>query len=261
VSPADAPDHWNALVRAVSRAGAANADAAIRELLRMLCELMLAREASALLAGKTDDPRAAPIDGWVPMRPFFLEEPDEHARALVKQYLQQPERWASNEYTQVIVRQPGVPRVVLREEAVGDPSWETDASYEWMKLCGLTDRIVGAAPLGRDLELWLVVDRGGGSPPFDHEDKANLLRALELLLPVGRNLALSYGLATGASPLSPREHDVLRGLLGGRSEADLSDDLGLSRHTVHEYVGAVYRKFSVRGLHELLTLWLRPWDE
>ena len=46
---------------------------------------------------------------------------------------------------------------------------------------------------------------------------------------------------------------LLRGLARGRSEKQLAADLGLSPHTVHEYVKALHRHFGVQRRSELLA--------
>jgi DNA-binding CsgD family transcriptional regulator len=46
-------------------------------------------------------------------------------------------------------------------------------------------------------------------------------------------------------------------LLEGDSEKQAALHLGLSRHTVHEYVTALYRRFSVTSRAELLAFCLR----
>jgi DNA-binding CsgD family transcriptional regulator len=57
--------------------------------------------------------------------------------------------------------------------------------------------------------------------------------------------------------LAPRLRQTLAGLLDGDSEKQVAAKLGLSRHTVHLYVGAIYRHFGVHSRGELLALLLR----
>ena len=57
--------------------------------------------------------------------------------------------------------------------------------------------------------------------------------------------------------LSPRQRDTLECLLEGMSEKEVARQLGLSPHTVHVYVKALHRAFSVRSRAELLTRCLR----
>lgn len=56
--------------------------------------------------------------------------------------------------------------------------------------------------------------------------------------------------------LPARLERVLRELLGGASEKEAACGLGLSQHTVHEYVKQLYRRFGVSGRSELMALWI-----
>jgi DNA-binding CsgD family transcriptional regulator len=57
--------------------------------------------------------------------------------------------------------------------------------------------------------------------------------------------------------LSPRMEQTLRTLLSGDSEKQVAARLGLSHHTVHVYVKAIYRKYGVSSRGELLAQWVR----
>jgi DNA-binding NarL/FixJ family response regulator len=58
--------------------------------------------------------------------------------------------------------------------------------------------------------------------------------------------------------LSPRMRQTLEQLLAGDSEKQIAQRLGLSRHTVHVYVKALYKGFSVSSRGELLALFISP---
>jgi DNA-binding NarL/FixJ family response regulator len=53
--------------------------------------------------------------------------------------------------------------------------------------------------------------------------------------------------------LSPRMQQTLERLLVGDSEKQIAHQLGLSRHTIHVYVKALYRGFCVSSRGELLA--------
>jgi DNA-binding NarL/FixJ family response regulator len=53
--------------------------------------------------------------------------------------------------------------------------------------------------------------------------------------------------------LSPRMRQTLDELLAGSSEKEIAARLGLSRHTIHVYVKALYRGFEVNSRGELLA--------
>jgi len=57
--------------------------------------------------------------------------------------------------------------------------------------------------------------------------------------------------------LSPRMEQTLRWLLGGDSEKQVAKKLGLSPHTVHVYVKAIYRRYGVSSRGELLARWVK----
>jgi DNA-binding CsgD family transcriptional regulator len=56
-----------------------------------------------------------------------------------------------------------------------------------------------------------------------------------------------------ARPLSPREREVRRRLLDGAAPKQIAADLGLSIHTVNDYVHAIYRAEGVTTRAELLV--------
>ncbi len=53
--------------------------------------------------------------------------------------------------------------------------------------------------------------------------------------------------------LSPRMQQTLRCILGGDSEKQIGLKLGVSKHTVHVYVKALYRGFDVNSRSELMS--------
>jgi DNA-binding CsgD family transcriptional regulator len=58
--------------------------------------------------------------------------------------------------------------------------------------------------------------------------------------------------------LSPRMKQTLQRLLAGDSEKQIAARLGLSRHTVHVYVKALYKGFAVSSRGELLARFVPP---
>jgi DNA-binding CsgD family transcriptional regulator len=57
--------------------------------------------------------------------------------------------------------------------------------------------------------------------------------------------------------LSPRQKQTLQHLLAGDSEKQVARKLGLSQHTVHGYVKALYRRYGVSTRAELLAKHLK----
>jgi DNA-binding NarL/FixJ family response regulator len=56
------------------------------------------------------------------------------------------------------------------------------------------------------------------------------------------------------APLTSREHEVLVGVVGGRSNDELAGDLGLSRKTVEAHVARLFARFGVASRTELAVL-------
>jgi DNA-binding CsgD family transcriptional regulator len=55
------------------------------------------------------------------------------------------------------------------------------------------------------------------------------------------------------SGLPPRQAQVLTGLVAGHSEKEIASQLGLSPHTVHDHVKALYRRFHASGRADLVA--------
>jgi DNA-binding NarL/FixJ family response regulator len=86
----------------------------------------------------------------------------------------------------------------------------------------------------------------------------------QIIADLCRMLALNVNGADRAAPasplpeLSPRMEQTLDRLLLGDSEKQIANRLGLSRHTVHVYVKALYRGFGVSSRGELLAKFVNP---
>lgn len=55
----------------------------------------------------------------------------------------------------------------------------------------------------------------------------------------------------GWAPLSPRERDIIAGVMAGRSNDELSADLGLARKTIEAYLSRLFIRFDVATRTEL----------
>ncbi|WP_437625676.1 response regulator transcription factor [Sorangium sp. So ce1151] len=97
----------------------------------------------------------------------------------------------------------------------------------------------------------LSFHRAKGDGWFSEED----LSLIELAQQV---CARTLGAPLTKKQLSPRAQQTLEGLMLGRSEKEIAAELGLSRHTIHEYVTSLYRSFGVRSRGELLAKCLGP---
>jgi DNA-binding CsgD family transcriptional regulator len=113
-----------------------------------------------------------------------------------------------------------------------------DFLYSWQPL-----------PCGRAAHR-IALNRLPGDPSFTdgqaqllhilHQELARLWRA-----PEDRQCAV----------LPPRLRQVVDLFCQGNSEKQVAAKLGLSRHTVHNYVKELHRRFGVASRGELLALW------
>ena len=55
-----------------------------------------------------------------------------------------------------------------------------------------------------------------------------------------------------ALQLTPRELDIVRCFLLGKSEIGVGRDLGISTNTVHTHLGRIYKKLEVRSIAGLI---------
>lgn len=87
---------------------------------------------------------------------------------------------------------------------------------------------------------------GGGSP---------------MSAPIARKIVTSFQQMPArpdpAAELSTREREVLEGLAEGRAYKEIADKLGVSIHTVRNYIRRIYEKLHVRSRTEAVAKYLR----
>ena len=57
--------------------------------------------------------------------------------------------------------------------------------------------------------------------------------------------------------LTPRERDVIRGVVAGRTNAEIANELGIGEQAVKNLLSGVYHKYYVRNRLQLAVLVLR----
>ena len=144
---------------------------------------------------------------------------------------------------------PGAALALRREEMLDDRTWSRSMFAQ--EVC----RPVKVAHLiystrsrgGPGLVSGLGFTRRQGDPPVD-EDERNLVQVFHdhVLAGLGQPRALPW-------KLSQREQDTLRCLLDGMSQKEAAAHLGLSAHTVHQYVKSLYRRVGVASRFELFA--------
>jgi DNA-binding CsgD family transcriptional regulator len=149
-----------------------------------------------------------------------------------------------------------------REQLVDDRTWYRSEHVQRLRRRARVDSFIytymacapaTAAPATATV-VALSMHRAWGARPFSERERRLVdifHRACGFLHAPPRDLAPA--LVRG---LGPRLRQTLDGLVRGRSEKQVAAALGLSPHTVHDHVKALYRHFGVDSRGALLALCL-----
>jgi DNA-binding NarL/FixJ family response regulator len=111
-----------------------------------------------------------------------------------------------------------------------------------------------------DLQAFVRVVQTASPPNVVNATEHRRQIIADLCRMIGSNIKAESGQSrrTPTLPsLSPRMQQTLQRLLVGDSEKQIANQLGLSRHTVHVYVKALYRGFGVSSRGELLACFVQ----
>ena len=157
------------------------------------------------------------------------------------------------------VKSAGKSRVHLLHDAVAKEDWREHWMKPWLERQGVGERMVGAFTLSDESESYFLIDRAPNSPAFTEADRQLFYKLLVSFPRLHYWLFLERGLVAPAQrPLSPRERQVLSLLMGPMPEQEIAQSLELSKGTVHNYIGDIYKNYAVSSRYELVQLWLQP---
>ena len=140
-------------------------------------------------------------------------------------------------------------RVHRRCDLVTDKEWLADEVVATIREpMHLGDTIHAYLPCGHGAVVGLQIVRDAVDGPFEERDR-NLIELM--VLEAGQYLAPRPPLRFRSLKL--RERQTLECLLNGDSEKQAAAKLGLSIHTVHDYVKRLYRVFNVASRGELMA--------
>jgi DNA-binding CsgD family transcriptional regulator len=143
--------------------------------------------------------------------------------------------------------------VVRRRDVLADAAWyHSGWVSELIRPARLDDVIYAGRRIGPAVCDGLGADRALGDSPFSDEDR-ELFRLF-----FGEVLCRFAAPSDGVMRLSPRERQMLNALLRGARRKEIAADLGLSLHTVNEYVRSLYKRLGVSGLPELYARFGAP---
>jgi DNA-binding CsgD family transcriptional regulator len=102
----------------------------------------------------------------------------------------------------------------------------------------------------------ISINHVAGERKFDGRQRAFLRLFLREIHELAGS-ALTMDEAGPFAGLTPRAREILNALLEGDAEKQIAARLGVSRHTVHDYVKALYRRFGVASRGEMLAFYYR----
>lgn len=239
-----------ALLRLVAEArelldgGSCPVDYCIRELTRLLRASVACYGELGIHAGVPIRFAAVPIDvGWA----------SQSDRSIIYESLSRNAAESDPMFSAFLRRRSQRPLTLLRGDAVSDRDWSRSAANDEHRLARVGEPLTSLEWLDDgDLARVFVFKRAWGEPAFDsrERDLLNLFHS-ECGWIFNRPTDLPSWLS-GAG-LSPRERQTLALLVTGAPEKLIAARLGLSCHTVHDYVKAVYRKAGVTSRVELIA--------
>jgi DNA-binding CsgD family transcriptional regulator len=140
---------------------------------------------------------------------------------------------------------------VHRADCVSDHHWRTTPYVaDYVLPEGWSDFLASARSHGTPDECTgLALVRARGDHPFTDEDR-NLL---DLFHRECGSLLVPPEVLEGRKRISPRMGQTLDLLMTGAADKQIADELGVSYHTVRQYVKSLYRTFDVRSRGELVA--------
>ncbi len=133
---------------------------------------------------------------------------------------------------------------------------KTDHYQHFYVAKGVTDRIWVGLPAATDAESFFCFDRRHRKTQFTATHAELAGHTLRGLTWFHRQLLMANGLTLVQSPLTPTEQRILRHLLTEKSEKEIAAAMQLSKHTVHDHITQILRKYGVSGRTALMALWL-----
>jgi len=110
--------------------------------------------------------------------------------------------------------------------------------------------------IGETASADVVVQCGDGAPAMLHATAARASDGALVIVLRDQQATPPTAGPREIAELPPRLADTLRALLEGLSEKQIAGRLEISQHTVHDYVKALYKRFSVQSRGELLALFV-----
>lgn len=141
---------------------------------------------------------------------------------------------------------------VRRRDVVDDEAWYASAFARTALAAGYDDCILSARKIAPAVVCGFGMLRGRDDPPFTEED-----RDLVQLMSLEFDRLTTPAMTETKTPveLAPRVRETLEALLAGAQDKEIAEQLGISHHTVRQYVKVLYRTFEVTSRSQLIARW------
>jgi DNA-binding CsgD family transcriptional regulator len=145
-----------------------------------------------------------------------------------------------------------------RSQLVADTAWRRSGEFnEDRRPLGQDDTMIGLNHLAGGISIQMFsLNRGVGDRPFEARDRA-ILRLVQAELEPLFGTHLIVDTVGPIDRLPPRLKSVLEAIVAGDTEKQIALRLGLSRHTVHDYVKALHQKSGASCRADLLAYYYR----
>ena len=127
---------------------------------------------------------------------------------------------------------------------------------KYLSFYGVGERMMMMFPVNDHCESFIYIDRPCGAPAFTADDKHFLHHAMSGMPYLHKQLCSERGVLGLTQALTKREAQTYRLLLTPMSEVEISGEMNLSAHTVHDYARRLYRKLGVKGRVGLMSMLL-----
>jgi len=235
----------------------ASSDDALEHLLRFLHTEFDAENVSWLAAIRVqDDETDYAAQAWR-QRAFGYLFPAPELSARVDQEAQHPDSDQADITTLRNIALAGTWRANRLIDLAGADWFDSDFYRRHYLDHGHADAIWAGCPVNADAELYFGLFRSPDQPRFTAQERDRVGAVLRSLKWFYRHVFISRGLCIANAPLTTMERKVLHGLLAGYTEKEIAREQGQSRHTTHDHVKTLYRKFGITNRAALMAIWLR----
>ncbi len=130
------------------------------------------------------------------------------------------------------------------------PAGEEQRCTEIWRTTGFEHVLLAAYPLDRNFSSNLGLHRRIGRPPFSLRDRTIVQTVYGQVEWLHRS-ALNESVREAAIALTPRERQTLIYLLSGHTQRSIAERMGISPHTVNDYLKQIHKQFGVKSRAEL----------